>query len=128
MANKKKYQNNVDLNTRHHYDVYEIIGDHAYHIAPFTQELDAKRVADALAALAYAENSDLIVDESRYIVRARPTVAHKIYDINPKELNKQIEGFRAFRKRIFSTLDEQDEKPNQEAPKIKKTAKKKASV
>lgn len=136
MATQKKYSNNVDTGARHHYDVYELIGDEAFHVAPFTQESDALRVADALAALMLVEKDFHKIPADfapRFIVRARPTVAHKIYETNAKQLDREVKSFGMFMEALISdTYEALDEvhatktSVGDDQPKIK--AKKKSKV
>lgn len=102
MATPKKYVNNVDCNARHHYDVFELIDDRAYHIAPFTQEYDAARVAEALAA-ADVLNEGAIHD-SKYVVRARATVAHNIHRHDARSVRRKTKSIAAMRKRLADLL------------------------
>lgn len=112
---KKKYINNVDANKRHHYDVYEItFGGTAVHIAPFTQEMEAFRVAEALAALDVLDEG---VEHSTYLVRSRPSAAHTIHRKNARSVKRTYESISLARKRLMAMLDDtSDDRYWEDAP------------
>ncbi len=111
MATKKKYVNNVDADARHHYDCYELIGDEAFHIAPFTREEEAQRVADGLAALLLVEKNFQNYPKEffpRFIVRARPSAAHKIYETDSNKLDAQVKSFNLFWEAMKVNINQPD--------------------
>lgn len=117
----KKYSNNIDNDIRHHYDVYEVHGEVAYHVAPFAQEYQAQRVADALAALDDAERNYPYVRRetlTKYVVRARPSGAHKIYETDAQKIHGEISRFHTLTETLaaFSQEALEDIKLPTEAP------------
>lgn len=98
----KKYKNNVDSNSRHHYDLFELQGETAIHIAPFTRELDAWRACDAYAALDALE-SDLAPSE--YVVRSRPSAAHAIYRADADKIKHKYKLVRDARRRMMALFE-----------------------
>ena len=106
MATKKKYSNNVDSGARHHYDVYELMGNEAFHIAPFSQEMEAFRVAEALAALDVLDSG--VDTGSKYVVRARPTTAHNIHKRDARGVKRTYDNMTRAREGLAKLFAETD--------------------
>lgn len=98
VVNKSKYV--VPENPRYHYDLFEVAtsGENELirHIAEFSNEGLAILVAEAMALYVRVgvANGQLLKgsDENKYIVRTRPSKAHKIHGRSPKDFSDLVKG------------------------------------
>lgn len=111
----KKYDNGDGVK-RHHYDVYELLGEKAYHIAPFTNESEAIRCAEAYAALAYVDREHFEIypyetpsNTSSFVVRARATKDHNIFRHESADINRAVKNFGKIKDGLFSYLKDAEE-------------------